>query len=411
MANGIISGPPQVDFYKAFSGIGDTLQNNTKLQQQQQLNDARKAAFSDFSALDPTSPDYGKQALTIAQRLGSSGDQDGALKFITLAGTAADRQRQAARDQADDKYRSASLAIQKQNADRLNATPLDTAQQRSEAARQYGLDPMSPAGLAFVLTGKLPDSVANGGTPEVGLSPAYGTGPDGKPAAVQFSKTGKAVMTQLPEGFSLSREPIKIDQGTSIVLIDPITRQQIGVLPKDLRGAEREKGIGEAQGKAVASAPADIQAGQSALDLLDKIEKSPNIDRGTGVSSIFNRVPGTSGFDFANIVEQAKSGAFLQAIQQMRGLGSLSNAEGGAATAAITRMNTASSKEAFLDALTDYRKIVAQGMQRARARLSNPSATDPQSSSTQQMQEGVTATNPQTGQRAIFKNGKWEPLS
>jgi hypothetical protein len=53
----------------------------------------------------------------------------------------------------------------------------------------------------------------------------------------------------------------------------------------------------------------------------------------------------------------------------MRGLGSLSNAEGGAATAAVTRMNTATSEEAFNAALDDYEKIIRQGMARAEARI------------------------------------------
>ena len=93
------------------------------------------------------------------------------------------------------------------------------------------------------------------------------------------------------------------------------------------------------------------------------------MERGTGGTSVFNRVPGTGGYDFANKVEQAKSGAFLTAIQQMRGLGALSNAEGSAATAAITRMDTATSEEAFKSALDDYEKIVRQGIERAQGRL------------------------------------------
>lgn len=84
-------GPPAVDFYSQLSGLGDTIQANRKLQQQQQILEARKGAFSDFTALDPSSPDYGKQALTVAQKLGSVGDQEGALKFLTLAQTAADK--------------------------------------------------------------------------------------------------------------------------------------------------------------------------------------------------------------------------------------------------------------------------------------------------------------------------------
>ncbi len=70
-----------------------------------------------------------------------------------------------------------------------------------------------------------------------------------------------------------------------------------------------------------------------------------------------------------DLVDQAKSGAFLTAVQQMRGLGALSNNEGGAATQAITRMNTATSKEAFLKALDDYEMIIDQGIARAQSRI------------------------------------------
>lgn len=42
MANGIITGPPTVDFFKALGGIGDTLQNNTKLARERELREAFK---------------------------------------------------------------------------------------------------------------------------------------------------------------------------------------------------------------------------------------------------------------------------------------------------------------------------------------------------------------------------------
>ena len=160
---------------------------------------------------------------------------------------------------------------------------------------------------------------------------------------------------------------------------DKKSGQNIGIVPKDLRGAEREKVVGEAQGKAVASAPSDIDAGNNALELLNKIRQHPGIDIGTGATSVVaNKVPGTAGFDFQNMVDQAKSGAFLTAIQQMRGLGALSNTEGSAATAAITRMNTATSKKAFLDAAADYETIIQQGVSRARGRLADSSSTSHQ---------------------------------
>jgi len=135
------------------------------------------------------------------------------------------------------------------------------------------------------------------------------------------------------------------------------------------RAAAAETAGGQVEGKAEAekrlAAPADMQAGRNALDILDQVENHPGIDIGTGWSSFGNIIPGTPGYDFQNVVKQASSGAFLSAIQQMRGMGSLSNAEGAAATAAVNRMDTATSKEAFLAAVRDYRKIVQQGMDKA----------------------------------------------
>lgn len=103
MANGF-QGPPAVDFYGQLSGLGDTLQANAVLRQKQQINDARKEAFSSFTALDPSSPDYGKQAIGVAQRLGAAGDQEGALKFLTVAQTAADRAHTAQREGVADSH-------------------------------------------------------------------------------------------------------------------------------------------------------------------------------------------------------------------------------------------------------------------------------------------------------------------
>ena len=214
---------------------------------------------------------------------------------------------------------------------------------------------------------------------EYGMTPIYGTNEKGEPVIMQLGKTGTPKLVQTPSGVKISTGIEKIDAGTHWVVNDKRSGQNIGIVPKDLRGAEREKGVGEAQGKAVASAPSDIDAGNNALGLLNKIRNHPGIDIGTGATSIVaNKIPSTPGFDFQNMVDQAKSGAFLTAIQQMRGLGALSNAEGSAATAAITRMNTATSKKAFLDALADYETIIQQGVSRARGRLADPSSTSPQ---------------------------------
>jgi hypothetical protein len=203
--------------------------------------------------------------------------------------------------------------------------------------------------------------------------------PDGSIGYGQMGNRGTFKPVQLGEGQKFAPPTRTIDAGTETILVDQagnvISRQ-----PKNsfqpAYDAASGRAQGEAAGSAQASASADIQAGQNALDVLAQIREHPGRGIGTGFSSYGNEIRGTSGKDFQNIVDQAKSGAFLTAIQQMRGLGALSNAEGQAATAAITRMDTATSEEAFMAALSDYEKIVTQGMERARTRL--PQGTAPQ---------------------------------
>ena len=182
----------------------------------------------------------------------------------------------------------------------------------------------------------------NAERPEVFGTPIWGS--DQKPYYV--NKYGKAQPVEgIPEGITVS---------------DPY-----------LTAFKRAQGSseGDKRGDAIASAPSDIAAADSALSVISKIENHPYLDRGVGGTSIGNVVWGTGGYDFQNLVDQARSGAFLTAIESMRGLGSLSNAEGETAKQAITRMNTATSKEAFLDALADYRNEVMKGRARAEARI------------------------------------------
>lgn len=137
-----------------------------------------------------------------------------------------------------------------------------------------------------------------------------------------------------------------------------------------LAAAATEKG--KAKAEAEIAAPADIVVADRTLQYIDEVRNHPGKSQGTGLSSYGNWIPGTSGKDFQNRVDQLKSGAFLSAIDEMRGMGSLSNAEGQTATAAITRMDTATSEEEFNAALDDYEAIVRLGRDRAAKRIKAP---------------------------------------
>lgn len=223
-----------------------------------------------------------------------------------------------------------------------------------------------------------PPAAIAAGDEEWGLTPVWGES-NGKTVLGQVSKTGK--FKPLDTG-DFNPTPViqNVDTGTAILGRNSRTGAVVTNTPKDLAGAASQKEIGEAQGKAIAAAPGDLQAGENAKDLITQLKTDPNRERGTGWSSLGNFIPATAGYDYQNKVDQAKSGAFLTAIQQMRGLGSLSNAEGGAATAAVTRMNTATSEEAFNSALDDYEKIIDQGIARAKSRLQSPGQQAPAAS-------------------------------
>ncbi|RYE60937.1 MAG: hypothetical protein EOP20_01095 [Hyphomicrobiales bacterium] len=183
---------------------------------------------------------------------------------------------------------------------------------------------------------------ANGGSGgELGLVPIYGQDEQGNTVVMQPSKEGGLFRANVPEG----------------------------VTPLSPRELNSERAYGTKSGAATAeqtiSAPGASQAADNALGLIKSIREDPSLDWGVGGTSVFNGLPGTSGRGFEAKVAQAKGGAFLTAIQQMQGLGALSNNEGAAATSAVTRMDTALSKEDFLAALADYEKIVSQAKVKA----------------------------------------------
>lgn len=142
-------------------------------------------------------------------------------------------------------------------------------QQRAQAAQQYGIDPNTPEGRAFVLTGKLKG--ADGDGTDYGLNPQYGVDEEGNPVIMQLGKDGTSIKTPLPPGVKLSKEPIKIDAGTHIILLDPITRQSVGMIPKENRQEAFDKGLGGAEGKAAGEAAGSYRSIESKMPGLEQV--------------------------------------------------------------------------------------------------------------------------------------------
>lgn len=129
---------------------------------------------------------------------------------------------------------------------------------------------------------------------------------------------------------------------------------------------------GKATAEAELAAPADISSAETTLSYITSLRDHPGRQAGSGASSWLGNIPGTDAREFQIEVERLKAGAFLTAIDQLKGMGALSNAEGQTATAAVAALDPNGTEEGFLKRLAEYEEIVNRGLERARNRVKPP---------------------------------------
>lgn len=180
---------------------------------------------------------------------------------------------------------------------------------------------------------------------------------------------------------------------------------------------------GEAQGVAAATLPQVEASALQTLDVIDGVLNHPGLSSAVGIGLLnpTGFIPGTDATNFKVAAEQLQGKVFLQAFQQLKGAGAITEQEGSKATAAIARLSRSQSVPEYKKALREVRDVVEGGIDRARLQaekgLQKPGAMKSPSdvprgtqSAPQGVQEGATATNPQTGAKVIFKEGQWQPL-
>lgn len=199
-----------------------------------------------------------------------------------------------------------------------------------------------------------------------GLSPMYGVDANGNPVAVQLSSKGGSQPVQLPEGVTISKSPIKMDTGTEIEFLDPITRQVVRRVPKDLAGAEAAKAKGKIQGQVQAALPGDISNADQTVTQIDQILGNKGLPEIVGPLDQFRPswTMSDSGRDALARYNQLKGKAFLQAYSTLRGGGQITEVEGAKAENAMARMDRAQSEDDFKAALGDFRDAVRTGIQK-----------------------------------------------
>lgn len=226
------------------------------------------------------------------------------------------------------------------------------------------IDPQSEEGKVYLMTGNLPQDAA-GGAPAAFTAmdmqaQAAGLVP-GTPEYQAFMRNGSGAGT--PAAFTA------LDLQAQAAGFAPGTPEYQEFMATRGAGlAQEAKTRGAAAAAAEIAAPADIASAETTLGYIASLRDHPGRATGSGASSFLGSIPGTNAREFQIEVERLKAGAFLTAIDQLKGMGALSNAEGQTATAAVAALDPGGTEEGFLKRLAEYEELVNRGLERARKR-------------------------------------------
>jgi cell fate (sporulation/competence/biofilm development) regulator YlbF (YheA/YmcA/DUF963 family) len=207
---------------------------------------------------------------------------------------------------------------------------------RLEQLRLAGMDPASPEGRRFLLTGSLGEQFRPA-TPEEAAR--YGAS-----AGQVDTKTGRFYPINPPTGMTIEQTPdggFKFVQGTTTAAT---------------KAAQQRSNL-----------DADIDAAQRNLDLIEDIIGDKSLGEVTGM--VWGRLPARtqSQYNLMAKMDQLGGAAFLQAFQNLKGGGQITEKEGEKAQAAIARLQRTQDLNAYKQALKEFSEVIAAGTERAKA--------------------------------------------
>lgn len=199
------------------------------------------------------------------------------------------------------------------------------------------------------------------GIGQYGMTPIWGTGPDGKPVLMQMNSKGGMSAVQTPPGVTLNDRVQYLDTGTGYVPVSQhgggAPASGAGPISQDVTGKAAATAAGTAQGNTAAQLPQTLASGQRMLDEIDSLLNDPGLSRITG--PIGGMLPNVSGdaIRAQSRLDQILGGTFLQAYNDLRGAGQISNAEGQSAKEAYNRLTTQRMSDSdYRQALMDFRQ-------------------------------------------------------
>lgn len=134
--------------------------------------------------------------------------------------------------------------------------------------------------------------------------------------------------------------------------------------------------LGKAAGQAIVDLPAAVSVAENSITLIDRIVANPALKEITGKFDSMRPklLLSQAGVDLVADFERIQGIIFMEAYQNLRGGGQITEVEGLKAEQAMANLDRAQSEKAVIEALTDLREVIAAGIERAKgeaARLQN----------------------------------------
>lgn len=107
----------------------------------------------------------------------------------------------------------------------------------------------------------------------------------------------------------------------------------------------------------------EITKGANTFDLIDSIITDPALESSTGgFGVVYRNLPGTEGKRVDANIKRLQGNTFLQSVQQIKGMGALSNTEGDKVQAAAAALDPQMNSKDFRKELIKFRNTVVEGI-------------------------------------------------
>lgn len=123
----------------------------------------------------------------------------------------------------------------------------------------------------------------------------------------------------------------------------------------------------EIETEAKATLPKREAAANRLREQIETLRTHPGRSKSLGLFALSPVIPGTEQEDFVNRLSQINSATFLEAFQQLKGGGPITDREGEKATEAFSRLRRTAGKEAFDEAIDDLLQLIDEGVKQDRS--------------------------------------------